>query len=420
MTLFLLTTASVLLAIIFRRRPVVWLSIGIACTVLLPKVATRQWLSTAGVLSTVHPSVWLFLAGTIVTLLSTTAGQAGGGRRTLSGLLLAWVAASALIITLVWGSSTSFLLQYAAPMAAFFAVTVSVSRVEPSVWRKLASFVLFLAAFEAILAMIQKALGSALVYEQYYATFYWWSSSLNRSIGTLDSPLDLAAFLTMALPLVAVVRRTPTAIAVSAIVVGGVFVSGSRVGIIIAVAVLAWVLITHSRNAVVGVFVAALLGAATILFMTSALSAELLDRFGERGTASSDAREEALGIGVQLVSDNLLLGNGPGFSYSYSLENLATSFENAYLASAVDYGLVFVSTLLALQLWAVLQGRSAGVVYLLPGLVGIVWGFAYSSFLSTSVFGLLTWFFIGISSVASLGAARRSATGTPVLLLKEH
>ncbi|MGN6218390.1 MAG: O-antigen ligase family protein [Microbacterium sp.] len=422
MTLLLtIVAASLLLAIVFRHRPAVWLSVAAAAMVILPKVATREWLSSAGVFSTLHPSVWLFLAGTVVTLLSTTAPPLGRtSRHTFAVLLVTWVVVSTILITLVWGSPSSFLLQYAAPIAAFFAVTVSVSRVGKHVWRQLTSFVLFLATFEAILAMLQKATGSVLLFEQYYATFYWWSSALNRSIGTLDSPLDLAAFLTMALPLVAAVRRTPLAVIVSIVIAGGVFVSGSRVGIVAAVAVLAWVLITHSRNAVTGIFIAAVLGATTILFMTSTLATELLDRFGDRGTASSDAREGAFGVGIQLVTDNLLTGNGPGFSYGYSLENLSSSFENAYLATAIDYGTVFVVTLLALQVWAVLLGRSAGVTYLLPGSIGIVWGFAYSSFLSTSAFGLMAWFFIGVSSVAGLAADSRLRKRTPDLLLKEQ
>jgi hypothetical protein len=407
MTLIIIVAACALLAVILRNRPVVWLSIALGSTVLLPRAATREWLTHAGALAAVNPSVWMFLAGTIVTLLSTRSNDGDRKQRLLRRLIMAWVVVCAFVIGLLWGSPTSFLVQYAAPLSAFFAMSVAVSRRDRTAWGKVARFALILAVAEAFLAIAQRVLGDALVFEEYYSTFYWWTSTLHRALGTMDSPLDLAAFLTMALPLVTVVRRTTVAIAISAALASGVVASGSRVGIIIAAVVLAWVLVTHSRNAAVGAFIAVCLSAATILFLTSDLAHELLDRFGERGEASSSAREDAFRIGTDLVWSSPLVGNGPGYAYGFSLENLVSSFENAYLATAIDYGLVFVATMLALQILAVLSGRVAGLTYLLPGAVAIVWGFAYSAFLSTNSFGVLSWFFVGISSLAGIGASRR-------------
>jgi len=401
--LVLTIAASLVLAIATRKRPIIWLGTGVVCLVLVPRVASRSWYIGAGDFASIHPSMWVFVGGVGVTILSIRRNpNYPRSRKRLNVALALWVLLSLLIVVIAWGNPSSFLFVFVAPLAGFFAVGVAAVRANERIVPQLVQLVLVLAVLQAALAIAQWATGQVLFWETFYSSNYWWRTTLSRSLGTLDSPLDLAAFLTMALPLIARLRRTSMAIAVAALLLAGVFVSGSRVGTVVAVVVLVWVLITHSRHVIVGTLIGVLLVASAISFLATPLADELLDRFGARGDTSTEVRRVALDTGLGFVMQSPLFGHGTGFAYDFSSSQLSSSFENAYLSAAIDYGLPIVASLVALQVLASLCAPHSRLLYRLPGLIAILWGFSYSAFASGSAFGTLAWLFIGISSVSGL------------------
>ena len=405
----LIALASFSLVVAFRERPIVWLSAGIATLVFVPSVATRAWLSGAGIFSEVHPAIWVFASGAIVSALDARLRK--GQSDAIWPLILAmftWLGVCGLLITLMWGSPASFVLFFAVPMTAFLAVVASRGQATVD---HLVRAVLVIAAAQSVLAIAQWSLADAIFYEGYYATNYWWRPRLTRSLGTLDSPLDLASFLTMSLPLITRIRRAPVAVATAILISVGVFVTGSRVGIVVAAAVLAWVLVTRTRNFLVGILMSVSIAVGTIAFLASPFASAILDRFGERGDVSTGVRAAALDVGLAFVAAEPWAGRGPGASYGFSSSQLQSSFENGYLSAAIDYGLPFAITLLVLQCWAVLRSSRIPLAIRLPGVLAIMWGFAYSSFLSGSAFGSLVWIFIGVGVIAASPGARIRESG---------
>lgn len=406
MTAFaLIAVASLLAALLTRKRPVIWVSAAVASLVGLPKVASREVLAGAGGLADVHPATLLLIAGTVVSVITPRTAGSRVGRPPLLLAVMAWSLVGLVLAVLVWGGAPTFVVIYILPALAFVGAAVATQRIDPALPRKLARVILLLAAAQASLAVLQWLTGSALLYESAFANNYWWRSNLTRALGTLDSPLDLAAFLTMALPFIALVRRTWIAFGLAVILMSGTFVTGSRIGIVVAVVVVVWVLLTHSRNPLVGIFVSLLLSIAGLLFLSGNLADQLLDRFGARGDSSTDVRSEALVRGLQLVGDKPWLGHGTGSAYSFSQSQLESSFENGYLALGIDSGLPLVVALLSIQIVAVLGGGRASFVLRLPGALAIVWGFSYSAFASGSSFGTLSWLMIGLSMLLARTAA---------------
>lgn len=395
-------TAALVLVLVFRQRPVVWVSAGILVAVLFPVVATRSWLFAAGNLGRIHPSAWIFLLGLVVTTLFSPVKVTVP--RVRAGVALAvalWLALTAAVVFRHSGlhSFGAVVIYYLTPPLAFLAIHAAVARADADLWRKVVPVVLTAASLESVLALLQFLTHSSLLFDQYYATNYWWNSDLERALGTLDSPLDLAAFLTMCIPLTAALRRTPVVLVLSGLLALGVVVSGSRTGVVLAALAIVWVVLVRSSNAIPAIMTTATLGLATAYLLSSPLASTLLGRFGPGGELSTAVRADALTAGLELASSSIG-GHGLGYAYAYSSALLRSSFEDAYLATAIDLGLLVGVGLVLVQLWAVLSGGRTRLLFRVPGIMAVIWGFSYSSFVSTSTFGTLSWTFIALAAVA--------------------
>lgn len=400
--LAVLLTAILVLVLAFRQRPSVWISVGILAAVFLPVAATRAWLFSVGPLGRIHPSVWVFLIGFLVTTLFSPVRPALPRVRT--GIVVAvvlWVALTFAVVVQHSGLtfSAAFVVVYLTPPLAFLAIHAAVARADADLWKKLVPVVLAAAALQSVLALLQFLAHTSLVYGQYYRNYYWWTDYLERSVGTLDSPLDLAAFLTLCIPLTAALRRTPAVYVLAGLFALGVVVSGSRTGVVLAALAIVVIVFVRSSNAVPAIAVSATLVLATAFLLVSPLATTLVSRFGSQGDASTGARSDALAVGLGLAT-NSLDGYGPGYAFTYSRAYLASSFENGYLATAIDFGLPVALGLILVQLWATFGVRGTPALFRLPGVLAVVWGFSYSSFVSSSNFGMLSWAFIALSAVA--------------------
>lgn len=399
----LLLIAILVFVLVFRQQPIVWVSAGILSAVLFPIVATRVWLFDLGAVGRIHPSVWVFLLGFVVTTVFSPHKRTAPRLRTgILWLIGLWLVVTAVIVVQQSGGNVSgaFIVFYLTPPLAFFAIHAAASREDLNLWRKIVPVVLAAAAFESVLGLLQVLTHSSLLFGRYFASNYWWRSYLDRAPGTLDSPLDLAAFLTLAIPLTATLRRTPVVYALAALFAVGVVVSGSRTGVAVAAVLVVGIVFVRSTNVLAAVLTALAVGLAAVALLASPVATTLLGRFGAQGDSSTAAREDALGVGLDIVSRSPWTGHGSGYAYDFSTAFLQSSFENAYLATAIDFGLVVAAGMVLVQLVAVFGSGRPRLLLRLPGLVAVLWGFIYSSFVSTGNFGTLSWIFIALAAVS--------------------
>lgn len=416
-TFILLTAVAALVPIAFSTRPQVWICAGFALAVLIPNSYISYITDGVAPLAEIHPASWLFMVGVIVTLVT----RQRISRRlnlTLTPLrvvpLLSWVAVAAAVIVLFHGVGSLFPLFvfYVAPALAFFAIRLN-SQPEIKLSKALVGTLVGLLIFEGALASLQWITGRAILFEEGLATQYWWTGSLTRSLGTLDSPLDLAALLSTGILTCAFVKRTLVAYPAMALAFAGVIFSGSRLGIVVAALTITLVIVYRSRNVFAAVITGMVVGAGSLLLVTSELGATLLARFGTRGQSSNDARDVALQFGLERLTDRWATGGGIGTAYDLGQYYLNSSMENGYLAAAIDIGIVLTLALLLVQLLLVLQGWPGQWVLRVMGLAMIVWGFAYSSFLSGSSISIIIWAIIGLASLAEPVSRSRRARQPP-------
>jgi hypothetical protein len=397
--------AAVGVVFFFRRRPAGWIIVGFCTAVLLPRAATQEWFASAGALAQVPPSAWVFAAGLASALVTRrTTGPEGGRAQWLTAGTMAWVLAAAALAYFLTGTNAllTTVLYYVMPLVAFLSILAARKRIAPpDLWRALIPTVLVLASLESVLAVAQWLAHSPIIFTSSYTATLRWQSELTRAVGTFDSPLDLAAFLTMSLCVTYFARRAMVTYLAAPLLFVGVLVSGSRVGMVLASIVVVIVILKRSRHVGIAVVATAGMAAVVLAFLASPLADELLDRFGDRGAASTNAREQAFGTGLSLVQESPLVGHGIGYAFSYSSGLLNTSFENAFLATAIDLGVLLAVGLLALQLGAALLGLKTPVLVRGPALIATVWGFSYSSFVSSSNFGIFAWVFIALSVIGA-------------------
>jgi hypothetical protein len=395
---------SLVLVVAFRQRPAVWVSAGMLTAVFFPVVATRAWFWEAGAAAgRIHPATLIFLMGFLVTTLSTPVRRAAPKVRTAVVLAIGlWVAATGLLVLRDSGTDNlgALVVYYLTPPLAFLAIHAAAAREDGALWAKLVPVVLVAAALESVLALVQYFTHNSILYGQYYATQYWWDSYVERSLGTLDNPLDLAAFLTMAIPLTAALRRTPVALILAGLLATGVVASGSRTGVVLAAVAIVWIILVRSSNVIPAILTLITVGLAVAVLLSSALATTLLRRFGFDGETSTQVRVDALTTGLDLATSSGFSGHGLGYAYTYSAALLSSSFENGYLATAIDLGPAVAVELILIQLWAVVSGPSTQMLFRVPGFMAVVWGLAYSSFVSTNTFGTVSWIFIALSAIA--------------------
>lgn len=404
-TFLFLAIVAVAIPLVFFRRQEVWLSIGLALAVLIPQGYIGFVTAGAGAFSEFHPSSWLFLSGTLVTLaLRKNTQHSVDSAKTPSRIapIITWIALASLTVSMFHGIGGLFPLAafYIAPALAFVSIRLNALR-NDKISRFLTITLVSLVLLESFLAAAQWLTGRALVYEASISSQYWWTGTLSRSVGTFDSPLDLAAFLSTAVFACALIKRPPLAYLLTVSAFAGVIFTGSRFGIVVIALAMGLVIVYRSKNVILAVLTGVALGAGSLLLVSSELGESLLDRFGTRGRASNEARETALQLGTERLADNWLLGGGSGTAYDLGQYYLNSSMENGYLAAALDLGVILAAFYLAIQVIPSLQGWPNTWILRVMGLFAVAWGFAYSSFLSGSTIGTVTWILIGIATIGS-------------------
>ena len=260
-----------------------------------------------------------------------------------------------------------------------------------------------IAVFESALALVQFATGRVLFYETARKEFWWYTSDqFNRATSTLDSPLDLAMLLCVALPLAVMARRSVIRIGSMFLLTAGIALTASRLAL--GLVAVAWLFALLGTKLSLGKKASIAVAAVVSLFvlLQTDLARTALDRLGG-STSSSAARESAVSYVLQNANDFLFLGYG--YSRGGSLRDigvLASSIENALLSFAYDYGAVptvlwfAVMLLLALVAWQVAERRGLALALTL----GLIMTAGYSSLSTRSAATSIFWALVILATVS--------------------
>ncbi|WIB26925.1 O-antigen ligase family protein [Curtobacterium sp. MCSS17_015] len=395
-TVAVLLTACSVAAWLAPRRPGAWLGLGLTGA-MLPVGATRSWFE--GPLASTPPSTWFLLTGTLV-LLCDRRRLLRHGVPTMLAAVTSVAGVGIVTVFLLHGASSSnaLLVLWVLPLTGLTALlAASTSPRMTDLVDAMTPWLTALASAEALLAVMQRMVGSAILFDEYRAAANQFTRT-GRSNGTFDSPLDLAAFLTLALVIIVRGHQPWRTWLVSVLVVSGIACTGSRTGIVLAVAIVTLGVASRGMRRPIDLVIVLATAVAGIIAAASPVLNSLFERFGERGDRSTWARGLARDTGIRLVEDHPVTGSGLTYAYEYALANLPSSFENAWLSLAIGAGLPVAALFLAVPVAvALLPGRPV-LLARAAAVTALVWGFSYSAYTATSTFGLLSWMTVGLAA----------------------
>jgi len=384
----------VVLAVLIRDHPRIYLSAVVVAWFAVPAVGSRLVTGEAGGPLSFHPATWLIAAIAGVQLLhNLRAVAAAVARQVHVFLVLALVAGAAVAATVAGGGSFVVLVDQLLAPVAFFLLIVAAGPSDSGLLAVLRNLLLVLGAAVSVIALSQTLMGQVIFYESGFLTQYWFNPEGERWMGTIDQPLALSLALCMIAPLAAGLRRPVLQLALLVLFGAGVLASQSRLGLI-AYALVAVFAVLRSHVPWRGkVPLAALLAAAAWLAAGSAMSAGVAQRFAD-DTGSAAARADALDLFLSRWQDYVVSGEGMSASYRVSSEGgLITSLESSILMYAVDIGMVFA--LLYFGVMAVLIARNwrqrACPGLAVGSLLGLLMVQTYSALATRSVAGILVW-----------------------------
>ena len=412
MTFGLVCLLLVAVALWTRRRTDRALVVIVALAVLIPSVARPPLM---GPLALFAPQT-LFLVIYVVI----RAFVAGKGRRqpvshmaTLVAGVTSLLLAAAVVSTLL-GPGPRYLPgivdSLLAPLILF--VMVVRDRDRTAKWSEtVRNSLLGLAVLESVLALVQFTTGRVLFYETARKDFWWYTSDqFNRATSTLDSPLDLAMLLCVALPLAVMARGSVMRIGSMFLLTAGIALTASRLAL--GLVAVAWLFALVGTRLSLGKKASIAVAAVASLFvlLQTDLARTALDRLNG-SVASSAARESAVSYVLQNVTDFLFLGYG--YSRGGSLRDigvLTSSIENALLSFAYDFGAVptvlwfAVMLLLALVAWQVAERRGLALALML----GLVMTVGYSSLSTRSAATPVFWALVALATVSIIDSRTSS------------
>ena len=357
-----------LAAVILHERPLVLglASFTLACAV--PGASAHLITGVdVGLVSAVQPAAAL---ATIAMLMQVLLRPQRVGRLVLArpvwAVLLLAVSVVAVTTGVLRGSGLSNVAQafnqVVGPVSLFALFGLAILE-RPSRVERVRSWVLGLAGAEAAFAIVQGAVDNTILYESDYARQVFYRAQPGRWMGTLDHPLILGLLLATSVFLVAGVRRWWVALSLVLLYGAGLVLCQSRAATAAALVGVAYV-IAVGRSPLVGrvvIAVGALTGA--VFAVASGATAALQSRVAD-DTGSTAARRDAISYFVDHRTDYVWLGTGLDSSFGISdSAGLLTSFENAFIMSVIDLGLIVALMyfgVMALTAWRSLRGRAPG------------------------------------------------------------
>ena len=176
----------------FRSRPVHALALVVLLWTALPAVAGYRLTGQTTGSFAFHPATWLVLAIFVMQLTLRPAKLAAAvSRHALLFVVVAIFTIGAFLTSRVGNSGGTRLMfdQIIGPFLLFWLV-VAFAHEDRRVGLVLRNAIIFAAAAESVLAIIQKGIGSIIFYLDDYSRLYWFNpETFERWMGTTDSPL---------------------------------------------------------------------------------------------------------------------------------------------------------------------------------------------------------------------------------------
>jgi hypothetical protein len=278
-----------------------------------------------------------------------------------------------------------------------------------------------LALAQASLAIVQWRVRSVLLYESYYRETYPWfdAGDLSRFMGTLDHPLTLSLFLTLAIPFVASFRGAKWTAVCCAVLVLGLGVTQSRTGIVLGACSIVYVFLVGKHQLGVRILLATSFGVVGYAVAVSTVASEATGRF-KNDEGSSQARGEAWRYFQEHWSEYVFSGDGLGSSFGTASDaGLRTSFESAFIMYTIDLGIIIAIAYFGIQLGVVAVSFCSEAILRggpLAGLLACIIPQTYSSLATQGASGPIVWAAIGLCSVSLVNPAlSRARVGDGVL-----
>ncbi|WP_146233408.1 hypothetical protein [Arthrobacter psychrolactophilus] len=204
----------------------------------------------------------------------------------------------------------------------------------------LRNMVLVIAVAQGALGIAQYLTKSAILFDAYYARQYWWSETISRSIGSTDHPIMLSILMCAGIALSVGLSNTALRIFLPLFFLLPVVCTGSRVGLIVAAVLVAWIVLAGPVGWITRIFLLGVLAGAVSLVLNGTIFKGAFGRF-EDDSGSTRVRLLAYDLFGDVWPDYFFFGGGATHSYDLlETARLTTSFESAGLTYAVDYGVV--------------------------------------------------------------------------------
>ncbi len=410
-TLAVWLVVCLLLAWVLRRKPLWLVSLVFVLWTALPAVAGYR-LNGLGVRSPLgfHPATWLALATVLVQLLWNPRPLLRSvSRHPYIGLVAAVFVFGAAITSVFSDTGGTRLLadQIVAPLLLALLIVAHADRAGQLLLRNV---VLAGAAAQALLSLVQTALGSVIFFADDYATNSWFNTVwFDRWMGTTDSPLILSLLLCTAAALTLGLRSNLLRFSLLVLFSASTLVTQSRLGGIVMLAVLLLAIFRTRTSVWARLLTAGGLVMAAIWLESSGLAGGLLSRL-QNDTGSSQARELAARFFLGEWVDVFLSGHGLTASYQIARDaGLQTSIESSVLMYSIDVGLILALLYFGAQALIVLnyglRGWLPGVF--IAGVIVFTLQNGSSALAFANLTGTLTWLVLGL---AMAGHATRNQT----------
>lgn len=353
----------VVLALVLHRQPVALIAVALGLRVAIPSVAAVV-MSGATTDGQLQPASYFLGIAFLITLATRPQMYvAEFGRRFWFWFVLFFAFAAAAIVSVFQGPPVSNLvlldtLGFGIILCLMTRATIGES---PAVGRRIALAVIWIAAAESVLGIMQWITGSTLVWVQYMSRYYWWSPTATRVSGSVGAWLDLALLLAVAIPLTAVIRNLLLRLGTIALLLIALILSQSRAALVVAVICIIVQLFMSHMNVGARLFSIVAVAVGAWLITTSDIVTGLVSRFSGQ-EISAEARTLALDFALNNIWSRPWYGSGFGSNGLTRDLGLISSFENGYLMYAWDIGVPFTLLLIGALFSPLLFGLVRGTV----------------------------------------------------------
>ena len=294
-----------------------------------------------------------------------------------------------------------------------FPLTLIELRRRPESRRTLASILIVIALVEAVIVILQHQsdMERFVFWREYYRLSYWYDDDFPIPMGTTGHPLQMAAYVSMCIPLLARLRSPVVAVSIAGVLLYACALGTGRASTALAAVGVLFLLVWHGRRWLAAAAAAVLaLVAGRRLWESNGLLG-LRDKVDD-DQGSARLREDALRWALEHMDEFIWFGY-PGGHDLRGTGVLRSSLENGYLIAGLAFGMVFVVAIFCVHALAVLRPLSARTKAV-PEVMAtsFVWvGFvASSSFMAFAIDGRVFWMLAAMGWAVALPVTASEAT----------